>query len=258
MNDTEKCLKSLGFSELEQKIYICLLSNGNMSAYQIAKKIDISRSSIYNCLEHMINKGMVELIPNDTAIYSAQKPDILIGKMKKEFLESAEQADELLSRYETTQYGEEYANIKGFSIILMKAADIVHNSRNEIYINTDIKLDFLESEFKKLKERGIKVIVYSFYDIGVSENYKLYTHGRPMNGDKTRLMVVADGQIALTAGIDGQGQWQGTVTGNKLFVKIISEHIHNDIYLLKLRDMYGRDMYNKLHIDTAYERRNRQ
>lgn len=67
-----------------------------------------------------------------------------------------------------------------------------------------------------------------------------------------------DGQIALTAGMDGQGQWQGTITGNKLFVKIMSEHIHNDIYLLKLRELYGREMYDKIHIDTAYERRNRR
>lgn len=257
MSDIEKCLNTLGFSDLEQKIYLCLLSNGNMSAYQIAKKIDISRSSIYNCLEHMVDKGMAELIPNDTAIYRGQKPDILIGKMKKEFLESAVLADELLSRYEASQYDEEYVNIKGFSTILMKAQDIVRNSQNEIYINTDMKLDFLETEFMRLREKGIRVIVYSFYDIGVSENYELYSHGRPLKDDKTRLMVVADNQTALTAGADMQGQWQGTVTGNRLFVKMMSEHIHNDIYLLKLRDLYGREMYDRIHINTAYEERSR-
>lgn len=258
MQNIENCLGTLGFTELERKIYLCLLENGNLSAYQIAKKIDISRSSIYNCLEHMLDKGMVELIPNDTAIYCAQKPDILIGKMKKEFLESALQADELLSRYRTSQYGEAYANVKGLSTIRMKAEDIVRNARSEIYLNTDMKLDFLEAEFEKLRKKGIRIVVYSFYDIGASENYELYTHGRLLKADGTRLMVVADGQIALSAGIDGQGQWQGTVTGNKLFVKIISEHIHNDIYLLKLRDIYGREMYDRIHIDTAYERRNRQ
>lgn len=258
MQDIEKCLNTLGFSELERKIYLCLLENGNMSAYQIAKRIDISRSSIYNCLEHMIDKGMAEMIPNDTAIYCAQKPDVLIGKIKREFLDSAMQADELLSRYGTSQYGEAYANIKGLSTILMKAEDIVKNSRNEIYINTDMRLDFLEAGFETLRKKGIRIVVYSFYDIGASENYELYTHGRPLKADGTRLMAVADGQIALTAGIDGQGQWQGTVTGNKLFVKIMSEHIHNDIYLLKLRDIYGREMYDRVHIDTAYERRNRQ
>lgn len=110
----------------------------------------------------------------------------------------------------------------------------------------------------KVHQKGIRVIVYSFYEIGHSENYELYTHGRTPNGEGTRLMVVSDGQIPLTAGIDGLGQWQGTVTGNKLFVKMMSEHIHNDIYLLKLRDICGRGMYDEIHINTAYEGRNRQ
>lgn len=50
-----------------------------MSPYQIAKKVDISRPSIYNALEHMVNKGMVELVPEDTVMYIAQDPEILIN-----------------------------------------------------------------------------------------------------------------------------------------------------------------------------------
>lgn len=257
MPEIELCLSTLGFTELEQKIYLCLLSNGSMSAYQLAKKIEISRSSIYNCLEHMLSKGMVEQIPNETAIYCAQKPKVLLGKMKHEFLESADRADILLADYESTPYGEEYTNIKGYSTIIMKAIDIVKNSDHEIYINTDMNLDFLEEEFAKLREKGIRIVVFSFYDLQQTGFYELYTHGRPMEENKSRLMVVSDGQIALTAGVDGQGQWQGTVTGNQLFVKMISEHIHNDIYLLRLRDAYGREIYDKAHIDTEYERRNR-
>lgn len=88
-----------------------------------------------------------------------------------------------------------------------------------------MKREFLENELKKLRKKGIRTVVYSFYDIGISENYELYTHGRAMNGDKTRLMVISD---------------------------------DNNIYLLKLRELYGREMYDKIHIDTAYERRNRQ
>ena len=50
-----------------------------MSPYQIAKKVDISRPSIYNALGHMVNKGMVELVPEDTVMYIAQDPEILIN-----------------------------------------------------------------------------------------------------------------------------------------------------------------------------------
>ena len=34
---------------------------------------------------------------------------------------------------------------------------------------------------------------------------------------------------------------------------VIREHIHNDIYMLKLRDIYGKEMYEKIHINTSQE-----
>lgn len=256
----DECMAVLGFSELERKIYLTLLRGGTMSAYQIAKKIEISRPSIYNALEHMAEKGMVELIPNDTALYAAQKPEILLGKMREEFTRSADIAEELLKEYTPSDYGEQYANIKGFDAILLRAKEIMRNSRTEIYINTDMSMNCFAKELKMLADSGIRVVVYSFYDIGGTENCDVYSHGRPFDAERepSRLMVVSDDAMALTAGPDSEGIWQGTVTGNRLFVKIISEHIHNDIYLLKLRDKFGRDIYNDLHIFTNYESRNRQ
>ncbi len=256
----EECLRVLGFSELEGKIYLTLLKGGTMSAYQIAKKIEISRPSIYNALEHMVDKGMAELIPNETALYAAQNPEILLGKMRDEFTRSADTAEELLKQYAPPDYGEQYANLKGFEAILLRAKEIMRNSKSEIYINTDMPVDCFAEEFRMLAERGTRVVVYSFYNVGVGENYELFTHGReyPDGYRPTRLMVAADDAVAITAGPDSDGVWQATVTGSKLFVKIISEHIHNDIYLLRLRDKFGRDIYDDLHICTEYEKRNRQ
>ncbi len=255
----EDCLRVLGFSELEGKIYLTLLKGGTMSAYQIAKKIEISRPSIYNALEHMVDKGMAELIPNETALYAGQNPEILLGKLRDEFTKSADAAEELLKEYTPSDYGEQYANLKGFDAILLRAKEIMRNSRSEIYINTDMPMDCLADEIRLLKDKDMRVVVYSFYNVGDSDDYELFTHGRqfPEGYKATRLMVAADDSVAITAGPDSEGVWQATVTGNKLFVRIISEHIHNDIYLLKLRDKFGRGIYNDLHIFTDYENRNR-
>lgn len=47
--------------------------------------------------------------------------------------------------------------------------------------------------------------------------------------------------------------WRGTVADNKLMKNIIREHIHNNIYMLKIRDIYGKDIYEKIHIHTKQE-----
>lgn len=251
------CLSVLGFSELEQKIYLALLRGGTMSAYQIAKKIDISRPSVYHALEQMTEKGMTALIPNDTALYAAQPPALLLRKLRDDFTRSADAAEELLRQYTPPAFNEQYANLTGYEIILHRVKEIMRNTRTEIYLNTDMPLSLLQEELQLLRdEKKIRTVVYSFYQVGCENLCELYSHDRPIEGHKpSRLMVVSDNETALIAGPDSQGVWQSSISGNRLFVKVISEHIHNDIYLLKLRNRYGREIYNHLHISTQYENR---
>ena len=254
--ELERAMETLGFTDLERKIYLTLLYGGTMSAYQIAKKIAISRPSIYNALEHMVSKGMAEVIPNDTALYAAQRPEILLEHLRADFNRSADAAERLLKDYAPPAYGEQFVNLKGFDVILKRVREILRQTDREIYLNTDMKLDPLADELRSLHEREIRAVIYSFYDISCGAPCDLYTHNRPLaEHTPSRLMVVSDGEIALTAGPDSEGNWQATVSGSRLFVKIISEHIHNDIYLLRLRQRYGAEIYSDIHIHTAYENR---
>ncbi len=250
------CLSVLGFSDIEQKIYLALLRGGTMSAYQIAKKNDISRPSVYHALEQMTEKGMTVLIPNDTALYAAQPPALLLRKLREDFTRSADAAEELLRQYTPPAYSEQYANLTGFTIILQRVKEIMRNSGTEIYLNTDMSLSFLREELELRNEKKRRTVVYSFYRVGCEDLCELYSHERPIEGHTpSRLMVVSDNETALLAGPDSEGTWQASVTGNRLLVKVISEHIHNDIYLLRLRNRYGREIYRDLHIMTQYENR---
>ena len=48
--------------------------------------------------------------------------------------------------------------------------------------------------------------------------------------------------------------WSDTVTNNALMVSIIAEHIHNDIYLLKLEQKYGSELLDdNIRLDTILE-----
>jgi len=80
-------LERLNFSRLEAQIYLALLDSEPMSAYQLAKKIEMSRPAIYNSLEHMLDKGMVSVIPNSTSLYTAQSPEVILEKIKTEMTE---------------------------------------------------------------------------------------------------------------------------------------------------------------------------
>lgn len=59
-------------------------------------------------------------------------------------------------------------------------------------------------------------------------------------------MLSCDESETLIANSDNSGEWFASITNNPLLVEIITEHIHNDIYLLKLRNEYSDEIYDNL------------
>lgn len=252
-------LEKLNFTKLETQIYLALLGAEPMSAYQLAKKIEISRTSIYNALEHMLEKGMVEMSPSNTALYTAQQPEVVLGKMHFEMTRAIEESEKQLKDYQKLRRENTHLVFKGFETVIFKAKEILKAAKNEVYINADFDLSCFSEEFKILKENKVRIVVFSFYNLDLGCDVEFYSHNRKMNTSHvpSRLMLVVDNDISLIAdgGTELQ-EWNGTISNNLLFIKILSEHIHNDIYLLKLRDRYGREIYDdSLHLNTDFERR---
>lgn len=257
----EENLIKLGFSALEVRIYLALLSGGSMSAYQLAKRIDIARPSIYNALAHMRDKGMIACTPTRTPSYTAVKPELLLRKIEQNMKESLETASLTLREFEKTRIEEEVSIIRGYENILLRVRDILKNASHDIYINTDFDLSIFAEEFADLTGKGLKVIVFSFYDVDKgSQNAMLYSHGRNQseNPFPSRFMLAEYDTVSITASRNSCfDDWNAIVSNLPLHVRITEEHIHNDIYMLQLRDQYGAQIYDTIRIGTSFEAENR-
>lgn len=243
MDNIIDCLCNLNFNKLEAQIYLTLLEGGKLSGYQIAKKIDISRTSVYAALSHMYEKGIVLLIPEGVQVYEAQKPSILFERLKREFSENAATALSSLQHLYESRHEERFTNIKGFDTIVANAKDLLLSSKKEVYINTDFDLHIFDREFKDLMGRGVRIIVFSFASLNHDGlDIEFYTHNDTSCNTEmpSRIMLVSDCYATLVADRCQDGEnWLGTLTNNKLMVSIMAEHIHHDIYLLKLKEKYG-------------------
>ena len=257
----EKNLEKLNFTKLETHIYLALLGSEPLSPYQLAKKIEIARASIYNALEHMLEKGMVEMVPGNTALYIAQEPEVLFGKMRFEMAKAIEESQKQLKKFQGLKQENIHRIFRGFDTVISKAKKVLQNAESEVYINADFDLTCFQEEFSKLRERKVRVVVFSFYNIETGCDVEFFSHNRDRKKEyaASRFMLVVDNEMSMIADRDVGGQeWNGTISNNHLFIRILSEHIHNDIYLLKLRDKYGTEIYdNKLYLNTAFETRQR-
>ena len=126
-----------------------------------------------------------------------------------------------------------------------QAEKILEDARQEVYLNADFDLSCFAEIFHRLKKKGVRIVAFSFYDLGLNrEDVEFYTHGGMLTAHQpSRLMLVTDRQMTLTADCGAFANWSGTVSNNGLMVKILSEHIQHDITLLQLQEKYGLEIH---------------
>lgn len=72
----------------------------------------------------------------------------------------------------------------------------------------------------------MRIVAFSFYDLGLNrEDVEFYTHGGMLTAHQpSRLMLVTDRQMTLTADCGAFANWSGTVSNNGLMVKFVGAY----------------------------------
>jgi len=82
--DITKQLEELDLSTLEATLYIALLQLGHSQAGKISKQIKINRTTTYQILEKLIQKGLVSFIKKgNVRVYQATSPKRLVSLQKE-------------------------------------------------------------------------------------------------------------------------------------------------------------------------------
>lgn len=83
MNNQEKILEEIGFSKKKAKIYLAILELGDVSVIDIAKKIGIKRTTVYNILPELVSDGYVKkTIKSKRSLFFIEDPDLLKNNLE--------------------------------------------------------------------------------------------------------------------------------------------------------------------------------
>lgn len=84
-NDLSKSLENIGFTANEANVYVALLELGRGTVAKIAERAKINRTTGYNLLSTLVQRGMVSSSGKGARQeYVAESPDRLVAYMKKE------------------------------------------------------------------------------------------------------------------------------------------------------------------------------
>lgn len=83
--EIEKVLEKIGFSPNEIKVYLTLNSHGSTKAGKIAKLAHIDRSSCYNALKMLLDKGLASYVSiGNVKWFQATEPKRLLDYLKEQ------------------------------------------------------------------------------------------------------------------------------------------------------------------------------
>ena len=171
MMDKNQALKEFGLTDKESKVYLSLLSLGSVNLQELARRIDLPRTTIYNTINYLYTKGLVSRIVKGYVTYfEAVDPSKIIDNInqKKEIILSVlPELESLKKNIKESSSVEIYEGFKGISTIL---ADVFKERQQTYYFGSYSKsveiLKHLPEHFRNLRiQKKIPAkIVIDHYD----------------------------------------------------------------------------------------------
>lgn len=224
-------LMSFGLTRQEAAIYECLLCEGKITGYEVAKLIGISRSNAYNSLASMTEKGAAYLVEEGTTKKYIPVP---LEDFCKNHIRRLEDSRRWLISHKPSEksHVEGYVTIEGAANILDMLKNLLAKAEERVYIScTRNYLLLFVKEIEELLEKQKKVVIVT--DAAVSfPSAKVYIGG-PRGMD---IGVITDSRYAMT-GEYGEGSKNTCLySGQENFVKLYKRMLSNEIKLLSLKE----------------------
>ncbi|ACJ17287.1 Hypothetical transcription regulator [Thermococcus onnurineus NA1] len=161
-------LQKLGLTKYESLAYITLLKLGPSKATDITKESGIPHTRVYDVLSSLHRKGFVDVMHGAPRLYKPVNPEVVLEKIKEEFIEDLENLKAAFLELYRQVHGEELPEIwtiQGFENTVERAEYVIRTAKHEVLINAPFEfLRLLKDEIKRRKDI-IFVIISNFEEI---------------------------------------------------------------------------------------------
>jgi len=160
--DVDTVLENLGFSPNEIKVYLTLNDAGSLKAGRIAKLAKIDRSSCYNSLKSLIERGLVSyVLTGKVKWFQATGPRSLAGFVRSQLSDVEEIIPQLHARHKAAKIEGQVRLFKGIKGVKAIFLDIVRTGKDNFAFGSEGQFSLRMPEFAKQfdrlkKENGIR------------------------------------------------------------------------------------------------------
>lgn len=233
---TEKLLL-FGLGRQEAGVYLCLLKNGELTGYEVAKQTGISRSNVYNTLAALVEHGAAYVMEGSSTRYTPVSMEEFCDNRIR-YLQ--EERDYLLKNCpKPTLSTEGYITVEGYGHIRDKIRHMLNGAEQRIYFSAaSAFLHQWQEEIDSLLRRGIKVVLIS--DMPPSDLSGKYIYYQSLSTreeweeKEKQVRLIIDSAYVLTGEVEGNSTDTCLYSAQRNFVNVFKEAMSNEIKLIRL------------------------
>jgi HTH-type transcriptional regulator, sugar sensing transcriptional regulator len=160
--DITKVLEKLGFSPNEIKVYLTLNKNGSTTAGKISKLANIDRSSAYNSLKLLQERGLVSyVLEGNVKYFQVTGPRRLLDYLKEQEEDVKEILPQLQAQHKANKQEGQVRLFKGLKGIRSIFYDIIRTGKDNYVYGSEGQFSERMPEFahqfsRMKKEKGTK------------------------------------------------------------------------------------------------------
>lgn len=152
--DIEKVLSNLGFSPNEIKVYLTLNDRGSLKAGKVATVAKIDRSSCYNSLKSLTEKGLASYVMiGKVKWFQATGPKRLLDYVKEQEEDVKSIMDNLQARHKAAKIEGQVRLFKGTKGIKTVFLDIIRTGKDNFAYGSEGQFSKIMPEFAKQFDR---------------------------------------------------------------------------------------------------------
>jgi len=127
----KEILRQVGLTDYEAEVFLALLSNGQMSAYELAEKAGLYRQVTYDSLKRLGEKGFVSSVTEGkTKLFKAIDPKLILEFLNEKTENYKQILPELSKLNESAKQPLSVESYKGKNVVRIALRDIINNLKS--------------------------------------------------------------------------------------------------------------------------------
>lgn len=232
-------IMEFGINKYEAMAYLCLLKNPDITAYEISKLSSVPQAKIYETMNRLLDKNLVNVIGDNPTKYIAMELEGFLDNYKNNVEESVDFLKENLKNLNSKSKVSYMWHLEGRDNIIQKIRSIIGSAQNFLYLEAWAQeFDYFAEELKDIEGKGIKIVSIVY---GETENRIGTMHFHQMDGmhDEVKRLgrwftLVIDAKEAVFAVLDGKDKDEAIWTKNKAFMFMAESFISHDIFIAQI------------------------